>query len=64
NDTGIMNVAAATGTSVLSLFGPTDPSQWAPRSNRHKFLVSRNRDINSITEGEVYDAATELLDQS
>ncbi len=64
NDTGIMHVAAATGTSVLSLFGPTDPSQWAPRSNRHKFLVSRNRDINSITEGEVYDAATELLDQS
>jgi heptosyltransferase-2 len=53
NDTGVMHVAAATSTSVLSLFGPTDPSQWAPRSNRHKFLVSRNRDINSITEGEV-----------
>ena len=64
NDTGVMHVAGATSTRVLSLFGPSDPLQWAPNSARHKFLVSRNRDINSITEDEVYSAALELLSRA
>ncbi len=31
NDSGITHVAAAVGTPVLALFGPTDPAVWAPR---------------------------------
>ena len=31
NDSGITHLAAAVGTPVLALFGPTDPSVWAPR---------------------------------
>lgn len=31
NDSGITHLAAATGTPVLALFGPTDPAVWAPR---------------------------------
>jgi ADP-heptose:LPS heptosyltransferase len=31
NDFGITHLAAAVGTPVLALFGPTDPSVWAPR---------------------------------
>jgi hypothetical protein len=31
NDSGITHLAAATGTPVLALFGPTDPAIWAPR---------------------------------
>ena len=31
NDSGITHLAAAVGTPVLVLFGPTDPAVWAPR---------------------------------
>ena len=31
NDSGITHLAAAVGTPVLALFGPTDPATWAPR---------------------------------
>jgi hypothetical protein len=31
NDSGITHLAAAVGTPVLALFGPTDPALWAPR---------------------------------
>jgi len=31
NDSGITHLAAAVATPVLALFGPTDPSVWAPR---------------------------------
>jgi ADP-heptose:LPS heptosyltransferase len=31
NDSGITHLAAAVGTPVLALFGPTDPAVWAAR---------------------------------
>lgn len=34
HDSGISHLAAAVGTSTLSLFGPTDPMVWGPRSPR------------------------------
>jgi hypothetical protein len=34
NDSGITQLAAATGIPVLALFGPTDPAVWAPRGER------------------------------
>jgi heptosyltransferase-2 len=33
NDSGISHLAGAVGTKGVVLFGPTDPSIWAPRSN-------------------------------
>jgi ADP-heptose:LPS heptosyltransferase len=38
NDCGITHLAAAVGTPVLALFGPTDPAVWAPR-NTHVRIV-------------------------
>jgi ADP-heptose:LPS heptosyltransferase len=31
SDSGITHLAAAVGTPVLAIFGPTDPAVWAPR---------------------------------
>ena len=41
NDSGITHLAAAVGTPVLALFGPTDPAVWAPRG--HHVRVGRWR---------------------
>ena len=38
NDSGITHLAAATGTPVVALFGPTDPAVWGPRRKRVSIL--------------------------
>ena len=60
NDTGIMHVGAAVGIPVLSLFGPTDPQQWAPVGPRHRCIKSRTSDIADITAEEVLKHITEM----
>ena len=35
NDTGTMHLAAALGTPVVALFGPTSPKSFAPMGDRH-----------------------------
>ena len=61
NDTGIMHVGAAVGTPVLSLFGPTDPHQWAPAGKPHRYLVGQGGDIERITTDQVLQAGREML---
>jgi ADP-heptose:LPS heptosyltransferase len=61
NDTGIMHVAAAVGTPVLSLFGPTDPEQWAPIGTKHRYIVGKGGDIGTIMVEEVLAVAREML---
>jgi heptosyltransferase-1 len=38
NDTGPMHLAAAVGTPVIAIFGPTDPLLTGPHGNRHILL--------------------------
>jgi len=38
NDNGPMHMAAAMGTPVVALFGPSDPSVWGPRGGRAEVL--------------------------
>lgn len=61
NDTGIMHVAAAAGASVLSLFGPTEPEQWAPLGEKHRFIKGRDGDINAIQVEEVLRVARDMM---
>ncbi len=52
NDSGITHLAAAVGTPVVALFGPTDPLVWAPRGAR---VVQAPR-MEEITVDEVLAA--------
>jgi ADP-heptose:LPS heptosyltransferase len=38
NDSGVTHLAAAVGTKVLALFGPTDPAVWGPRGENVTIL--------------------------
>ncbi len=61
NDTGIMHVAAAVGTPTLSLFGPTDPGEWAPTGERHRYMRGEGGDIANIPFDLVLGNAREML---
>jgi ADP-heptose:LPS heptosyltransferase len=61
NDTGIMHVAAAVGAPVLSLFGPTDPLQWAPIGGRHRFMRGEGGAIARLALEDVASVAREML---
>jgi heptosyltransferase-3 len=38
NDTGAMHMAAAVGTPIVALFGPSNPSEWGPLSEHADVL--------------------------
>lgn len=61
NDTGMMHVSAGVGTPTLSLFGPTDPLQWAPLGSRHRFILGRAGSVESITVEKVWHVLTDML---
>jgi hypothetical protein len=53
NDSGITHLAAAAGTPVLALFGPTDPAIWAPRGD----VTVLHGDLDEISVDAVLNAA-------
>jgi len=38
NDSGPMHLAAASGTHIIGLFGPTDPARWGPLTEKRSLL--------------------------
>jgi heptosyltransferase III len=61
NDSGPGHVAAAVGTSTLSLFGPTDPRIWRPRGHRTRVLVAPDGELPEMMVDCVLGAALALL---
>ena len=61
NDTGIMHLAAASGAPTLSLFGPTDPLQWAPLGKNHRFILGINSNVRTIPVEKVMHLARKML---
>jgi ADP-heptose:LPS heptosyltransferase len=56
NDSGITHLAAAVGTPIVALFGPTDPRMWAPRG-REVCVIARP----AIADIQVDEVATAVL---
>ena len=48
HDTGISHIAAATGIPSTLLFGPTDPSVWAPVGEHVRIIRAPSGDLTSI----------------
>jgi heptosyltransferase III len=58
NDSGVTHLAAAVGTPVVAIFGPTDPAVWAPRGDRVQVVHGK---LEEITVDQVLAAMDKLL---
>jgi len=62
NDSGITHLAAAVGVPTIALFGPTDPSVWAPRGPAVKII--HRADMSDISAEEVVEALRLLISET
>jgi heptosyltransferase III len=61
NDSGLMHLAAAAGAPTLGLFGPTDPTQYAPSGRCAAATVAATEQMRDLSVTQVLAAATALL---
>jgi ADP-heptose:LPS heptosyltransferase len=59
-DSGPMHVAAAVGTPVVAVFGPTHPVRTGPFGDAH-IVVQRGADLSTLPAEPVIEAALEQL---
>jgi heptosyltransferase III len=62
HDSGISHLAAAVGTRCILLFGPTDPTIWAPANPDVKVIQAPDADLNNLPVAFVSEALKPLLD--
>lgn len=61
HDSGISHLAAAVETPCVLLFGPTDPSVWAPANDRVKVLEAPEGDLTRLELNAVWDQISDRL---
>ncbi len=59
NDSGITHLAAAVGTPVVAVFGPTDPVVWAPRGERVRVVSGGS--LDQIAVDDVLETARQIM---
>lgn len=59
NDSGPMHIAAATGTPIVALFGPTDPARWGPLTER-VIIVRGTEPMQDVSAKRKFAAATRM----
>jgi len=60
NDTGIMHVAGTTSTPQISVFGPTNPFNWAP-FGPEKYFIRKSELIDDISVDDVFNLCKVVL---
>lgn len=60
NDTGIMHVAGATNTPQISIFGPTNPFNWAP-VGQNKYFIRKSDLIDDVRVEDVFTLCKKIL---
>jgi heptosyltransferase-2 len=63
NDSSLMHIAGTTTTPQISLFGPTNPFNWAP-CGKNKIFLQKSDLIDDITVDEVCDVCKVLLKET
>jgi len=61
HDSGISHLAAAAGANCILLFGPTDPSVWAPRNPNVQVLRAASGNVRALEVAEVEAAVAACL---
>jgi len=64
NDTGTMHIAGFGGAKIISLFGPTNPQEWAPLNESSYFLKAPSNKICDIKVEEVLTLAKKILNNA
>ncbi len=62
HDSGVSHLAAVTGTPSLLLFGPTNPSVWAPPHARTRVIAAPDGSLDDLPVSTVYAAVRDFLD--
>jgi heptosyltransferase III len=55
HDSGVTHVAAATGVATVALFGPTDPTIWAPNGRHVIVITSPDRTMAGLSVEKVLE---------